>query len=396
MPYRVWIIDVLLSGRMEDGMNKSDLSRDHYMLKGTLARNGYDWWWHSFTGYNRKTGEEKSFFIEYYVCNPALGGPKAVLGQLPENKARYIKPSYAMIKAGAWGNDAKQIHNFYSIMDFSSTENILNIRIGNCTLTETRMFGVCRVSKAEARLHPEYMSDAGNMFWDLTINKKIAYNVGYGASQLLRDLNAFQMFWHAEGMKTEYSGTVVLDGEIYDVIPEKSYGYADKNWGSDFTSPWLWISSCSLKSLITGKVLQNSAVELGGGRPKVFGIPFNNKLLGGLYHEGKMYDYNFSKFWTRAKINFEFTKGKKLNVWKVRAINQDSMMELIVKCPQNEMILINYEAPNGKKRHNRLWNGGTGYGRIKLYRLGRTGKKLIDYIEMDHVGCEYGEYCPRY
>ena len=33
-----------------------------------------------------------------------------------------------------------------------------------------------------------------------------------------------------------------------------------------------------------------------------------------------------------------------------------------------------YEAPNGKKRHNRLWNGGNGRGRVWLYRDGR----LID------------------
>ena len=37
------------------------------------------------------------------------------------------------------------------------------------------------------------------------------------------------MFWHAEGIKTQYQGEVVYNGEIYDVIPEKSYGYADKN-----------------------------------------------------------------------------------------------------------------------------------------------------------------------
>ena len=56
------------------------------------------------------------------------------------------------------------------------------------------------------------------------------------------------------------------------------------------------------------------------------------------------------------------------------------------------MILINYEAPNGKKLHNRLWNGGTGYGRIKLYRKTRKGMKLVDYIEVKNAGCEYGEY----
>ncbi len=26
-------------------MNKSDITRDAYMLKGPLAKKGYDWWW---------------------------------------------------------------------------------------------------------------------------------------------------------------------------------------------------------------------------------------------------------------------------------------------------------------------------------------------------------------
>ena len=33
-------------------MNKSDLKRDYFMLKGPLAKKGYDWWWHSLTAYN--------------------------------------------------------------------------------------------------------------------------------------------------------------------------------------------------------------------------------------------------------------------------------------------------------------------------------------------------------
>lgn len=54
------------------------------------------------------------------------------------------------------------------------------------------------------------------------------------------------------------------------------------------------------------------------------------------------------------------------------------------------MLLVNYEAPNGKKLHNRLWNGGNGKGTVKLYR----GKKLIDHVICENVGGEYGEYDP--
>ena len=216
--------------------------------------------------------------------------------------------------------------------------------------------------------------------------------MGYGASRFFRAINAFEMFWHAEGIKTEYTGEVILDGEPYDIHPEKSFGYADKNWGGDFTSPWLWISSCNMKSLITGNKLENSAVEFGGGRPKVLGIALNRKLLGGLYYEGRMYDYNFSRFWTGTKINFSFEQGEQVNTWKVEAQNRESVCELILHCPKEEMLLINYEAPNGKKLHNKLWNGGTGYGEIKLYHKNGKKKVLVDHIKIDNSGCEYGEY----
>lgn len=373
-------------------MNKSDLKRDRFMLTGALGKKGYDWWWHNFTGFHRKTGEAKSFFIEYFVCNPKLGQDYPVLGQLPENQAAGIPPSYAMLKAGAWGKEARQIHNFYPISQFSYAKKQLDIKIGANILTEQRMRGRVKVTPEQAKDHPEYMCDPGEMSWNLSIHKKIAYHVGYGASAPFRRLNAFEMFWHAEGIKTEYSGEVILDGEAYDVIADRSYGYADKNWGADFTSPWLWISSCTMKSVVTGKLLTNSAVEFGGGRPKIWGMALERKLLGGLYYEGKMYDYNFSKLWTGSRVDFKFQEGNRYHTWKVKAQNRTSILELTLRCKVDEMILMNYEAPNGKKLHNRLWNGGTGYGTIRLYQRKGDQKILIDHIEMKNTGCEYGEY----
>jgi tocopherol cyclase len=167
-------------------MNRSDKTRDLFMLKGPLAKNGYDWWWHNFTGYKRSTGEAKTFFIEYYICNPASGTDKPVFGQLPQNKERKIKPSYVLIKAGYWGAGAQQIHNFYGINDFHCTTGELDIRIADNLLTEKKMKGSCSLSKEESIQHPEYMSGWGSMSWDLQINKQIAFHVGYGASPLFR------------------------------------------------------------------------------------------------------------------------------------------------------------------------------------------------------------------
>ena len=52
--------------------NHHDITRNSFMLHGPLAHHGYDWWWHSFTAQDAQTGEDKPFFIEFFICNPAL------------------------------------------------------------------------------------------------------------------------------------------------------------------------------------------------------------------------------------------------------------------------------------------------------------------------------------
>ena len=46
-----------------------------------------------------------------------------------------------------------------------------------------------------------------------------------------------------------------------------------------------------------------------------------------------------------------------------------------ITCEKKDMLLVNYEAPDGQKRHNRLWNGGNGVGTIQLFD---HLEKLID------------------
>ncbi|WP_310937178.1 hypothetical protein [Clostridium sp. SHJSY1] len=75
------------------------------------------------------------------------------------------------------GENPKQIHNFYPISDFKYVKDKLEINVQECTLTEKYMKGKCLVTEEEAKNHPEYMSDAGSMSWDIEINKKISYNV---------------------------------------------------------------------------------------------------------------------------------------------------------------------------------------------------------------------------
>lgn len=372
-------------------MNKSDLTRDAYMLEGTLGEWGYDWWWHSFTGYHKETGEEKSFFIEYFIINPKLGNKEIILGQLRENREKGRRPSYVMIKAGCWGKDARQLHAFYPISEMRVKSCPILLQAGNCQLSEKKISGSVEVTKEQSQCL-EYMSDAGMMEWNLEVNKKIAFNVGYGASKFFRNINAFEMYWHAEGMKTEYKGTVTLDGEEYEVIPEKSYGYADKNWGQDFTSPWLWIGCSHMVRIGTGEVLDHSALDIGGGCPKVFGLPLDKKLLMNFFYEGKDLEFNFSKFWKMSQVNYQMEETEDKVIWRILAEDRNYFIKIKVSCSKSEMLKINYEAPSGKKRHNRLWNGGTGTGIMLIYSKKGGYKRILDELKLKNVGCEYGEY----
>ena len=374
---------------MKNGFNRSDLFRDACMLTGRQARCGYDWWWHSFTARHEKTGEEKAFFIEFFLCNPALGGDDPVFGQLPENKERGIRPSYLMVKAGAWGRDAAQLHRFFGWNEISVSDGVpFSISARDCSLDERNTRGSVYVSPQDLPDHPEYLCQSGSISWNLQIRKRVAFNVGYGACSLLRRLQAFEMFWHAEGMKTCYKGEILWNGERYLVEPETCCGYADKNWGRDFTSPWVWLSSNDLTSLKTGKQLKNSVFDIGGGCPKVGPIALKRKLLSAFWYEGRPYEFNFSKFWTFTRTRFDCKETESQILWHVEQRTWLNRMVTDVCCDKQDMLFVNYEAPNGTKRHNRLWNGGNGRGTVKLYRLGR----LIAEIACANVGCEYGEY----
>lgn len=375
------------------GFNKLDPRRNQFMLTGGLAHQGYDWWWHSFTAHDAQTGEERPFFIEFFCCNPALAEDTPVFGQLPENKMVGKKPSYLMVKAGCWGEGSKQLHRFFSWHEAAvGVDAPYFVRADDCFASDTELRGSVTTTQEDVQAHPEWMCDAGSMQWDLKLDKRIAFNVGYGASGPLRKAEAFEMYWHAEGMKTLVSGTIELDGRMYVVDPETSYGYSDKNWGKDFTSPWVWLASSNLTSIITGKKLENTAFDIGGGRPKVYFIGLPNKLLGCIWYEGRPFEFNFSKVWTGSRTKFDCWETEEAIIWNVVQETFSACLETQVRCDKKDMLWVNYEAPNGTKRHNRLWNGGNGTGILRLYEKKKGRLVLIDEMLAENIGCEYGEY----
>jgi hypothetical protein len=366
---------------------KVDLAKDEYMLKGSYKTNGYDWWWHSFTGRDKLTGQEKPFYIEFFIVNPKIGFNEVHYGELAGLKAS--KPGYLMINVGSWGGgNTKQLHRFIPLKDVKIKKgHPFEVEAFDNLLNEEHV--VVNVDAKEGTVG----SDVGTLKADLKIDKHLPFNVGYGTCKLFRDLKAFEMYWNVGGMKTYYEGTIVFDGREYEVKRESSYGYADKNWGKDFTSPWVWLSSNNLTSRLTGKKLENSAFDIGGGKPKAFGITINRQLLSAFVYEGKTFEFNFSKFWTHVKTHFDFKEEAGLYKWHVIQTNRHYKMETYVECKKENMLKIKYEAPSGAFLHQNLYNGGNGVGRVILsQKVSKNKYEVIDDIDCKNIGCEYGEF----
>ena len=68
-----------------------------------------------------------------------------------------------------------------------------------------------------------------------------------------------------------------------------------------------------------------------------------------------------------------------------------ALVKVSARCRKEDMLFINYEAPDGTKRHNHLYNGGNAEARIRLYEKKNGRLYLVDDIDATHVGCEYGE-----
>lgn len=366
--------------------------RNGYMLAGQLASRGYDWWWHSLVGISKETGEKRAFFLEYFVINPGLGGKQPILGQLTSNKVQKIRPSYAMLKAGSWGDNGAVINNFYGISDLSACTDKMDVRIGPNLATDTHLQGSVELTESQSQEHPEYLSDAGHISWDLKAEKVLSYDVGYGASKPVRKLNAFQMYWHLQGMQAQYSGIIIFNGEEFEVTPNTSYGYQDKNWGSDFTNPWIWLNCNNLTSQTTGVVAPKTSLVVGGDQPVLFGLSLPRRLLVAFYHEGRLYDFNWSKFWLCPGQQFYCVEETDVIVWKIKAWIHSALIDLSFTCPKDKMLLIKYENPDGELRHKRLWNGGHAFGVAKLYRRVQRRLELIDSFDGEFGGCEYGIY----
>lgn len=376
-------------------MNLSDLTRNSNLLRGSLARKGYMRWWHSFSGTQPETGETRTFFVEFFIINPGAGGSRPILGQHPHSRRQGLKPSYVMVKAGVFpdaaGNGGRQLHAFYPVSALQATGNPLimqlegnpeaHCRAGRCLYSEDKLTGLVEVTPQEARRR-SYMTDSGYMEWDVTIRKAVTCHTGKWSGGFFQALHLLDSYWHGEGIRSFFHGSVSLDGVSYEVLPETSYGYADKHWGRRFSRPWFQFACGKLGSGRSGRELRHSVLAVNGICPRFLWFPLKPRLMLQLTYMGEDFEFTHCKWATKET-------GKRF-VWHILGRNQRAVVKVSGSCSKAEMLALRYEAPDGQLLPFPLLAGAGGLGNVQLYRKNAGERELTDTLTLEHALCIYG------
>lgn len=364
-------------------MNRSDPGRNASMLCGRLAKRGYLRWWHSFSGTSQATGETRTFYIEYFLINPGLTAREQKKSQ---------RPSYVRVSAGMFPGEGSPGCAFYRDYPISAAKYAarpLYFQAGDNILQEGRIQGLLTRFPEEEDPFPQVHV----MEWEVELCKVIACHTGLIASPFSVLLNTLDSFWHAEGIRTDYRGTVTIGSEIYDVTPKTSFGYADKHWGRSYNHPWLQLASCNLRSQRTGKLLRNSALALDGCCPRFLCFRLKPRLMLQLTYTGEDFCFSFARpsLLSRVKWGTKETVGRFR--WRILAQNRSAVVKIQLHSQKQDMLTLSYEDPAGEEAPVRssypLWTGGSGTGSIELYRITPAGREWLDTLSVEHSLCQF-------
>ena len=373
-------------------MNQFDPARNSYMLRGSLAKRGYMRWWHSFSGVQADTGKTRTFFIEFFIINSALGCSHPILGLHPYYRKRGMMPSYVMVKAGAFpdadGQGGKQLHAFYPISSLKAASRPFVMQVEDCFYSEEKLSGFVEVLPEEARSR-FLMSDAGYMEWNLNVHKAVACHTGFLSNPLFQLLNALDSYWHGEGIRSFFNGTVNLDGAEYRVSPDTSYGYADKHWGRSFNKPWMQFACSKFSSKRTGRELRHTVLAVNGCCPRFLFFPLKRRLMIQLTYMGEDFEFGLHRQFLFSRCKWETKENGRRYIWHIMAQNRTSLIKISGSCTKAQLMKLQYENPNSGIPKMPLLAGGDGVGTVEIYRRVPGGRELLDTLHMDKAFCMY-------
>ena len=372
-----------------------------YLLTGSTKKSGVNLWRFVFTASERLTGNESMFFIELAMLNPYLNPTDVLLGFKPRVKISsddlqnvlagtvsaqklqsetLVIPSYVAVRAGIIGKEARQICQYFPVKDLIISNRSFDIQAGECHFDDSLLKGSVACSPKDLSEHPELLCDSGIINWSLRFENVISYEKGFRSKE---------MTWAVPGAKTVFSGSVTIDGREYDVIPKKSFGYVDRNWGKTYPSEWFHLSTSNFASLISGKAYQSSSISIQG--------VYENRLSLLVNFEGKELFLNaesgkraYQSIWNCTQMP-ENEDGEKLH-WSASFNNSKYMIDIDIFCPAKQLFVRSWELPEGERKTLKILTGGTGTGEIKMFkRHKKNNLELLEHCRLAGVLCEYGQ-----
>lgn len=383
--------------------SKPDSRRDGWMLTDRLASGGVQRWRFVFPAIRDDTRDRCCIFIEYYACtepswrNKPEGKAESRAGKRTEGTT--IRPAYFAVHAGIWGSGAVQ---YTHVFDEGEAEILqgppFTAKAGECLFTEFETYGSipggddpARQSHSGADPYSDLTDDTA-IEWDIEFDKKVSYNAGASTSPFSRKIHASDAYWHAEGLVTEYTGTIIIGDVSYRTFPDAGSGYADVTWGSGFPSPglWLWTTDLADSSGLpgTGDVL---AVWGGNIRMNVPSGP-DKKFFGALLNGKHRYDFNSMKTALTGSTSLKTRETDEAWTWHLILSGEKAMIDARITCPKSSMIRDELPSPLNRLQTYQRFTGTDGEGKILLcVRSGLFGSyEKRDEIIARHIVCAYG------
>lgn len=374
------------------------------MLKHSYRKNGFDVWRFFINAVNSTTGEQCSFFFEYYIVNPAVSPKEAVLGfksrftksaadlqyalagtaaAESSNLETYVQPSFVMVRGGCLARGGKVVSHYFapSEVSFNKKDVILSAGSGieECTITDKTIKGYASVSYSDLQEKSELLCNAGTIFWNLLYESKINFNADYSHKG---------QNWSPFGAYSVFAGTVHFDGNEYTVQPKNSFGYIEKNWGKDLVSPSFHINCSNLNSVISGKNLENSCFVVNGVFDDCVSVltKIDDRVI--LFPADKKKKFSITYNCLEMPDDED---GIKLH-WTVSVHNKEYVIDIDVFCKTEEMLVRDYESPAGERKVLKVLAGGTGTGELRLYKKIKKNLEVLEHINFTGAVCEYGNF----
>ena len=378
---------------------------ERYMLKGHLRKEGFDLWRLVMSGVSTVTAEEKVFFIEFYVVNPAVSPEKCILGFKSRAKIspedlhsalagtlsaadveaeKYVQPSFVMVKGGIFKENGKHMNAYFPSDAIKSGGTELLFKVGTnennaCALTTSSTYGSVCVTKDELSERPELLCQAGSMSWNLRYETQISFP----------DFKNGSINWSVPGAKTDFEGKIIFDGEEYTVTPKKSFGYYEVYWGKSLLEHYYHMNSSKFFCQNTGKPLENSCFVVQG--------TYDDSVSIMASIEGRKYCFSADKA-KKLDLSYEFTEIPEEDDddvkfhWSVSISNNKYVIDIDGFCSDKAMFLRDYECPEGKRKILRIAGSGIGTGEVKVFKKIKKALEQIEYARVENMVCEYGGY----